>query len=76
MSRNNQQEQIPVAYPPRAPAREAASGRYVMAPPPIGYPTKDDHINAQRPNPSNTTSRGDGYNLAGLCCCCCLDMCF
>ncbi|KAK6149504.1 hypothetical protein DH2020_017029 [Rehmannia glutinosa] len=65
----------PTSYPP--PATDSYNGPYVMAPPPIGYPTKEG--NHQGDVPVNTTTRGDGFLrgcLAGLCCCCCLDICF
>ncbi|CAK9174971.1 unnamed protein product [Ilex paraguariensis] len=58
-----------------------SQGPYVMPPPPIGYPTKDDH-NAQgyaQQHPAvETTSRGDDFwkgCFAAVCCCCVLDMC-
>ncbi|KAI3456705.1 hypothetical protein Pfo_013368 [Paulownia fortunei] len=82
MNQYDQQHQVPVAYPPPPtsyppPATDSYNGPYVMAPPPIGYPTKDG--NHQGHTPVETTSRGDGFwkgCLAGLCCCCCLDICF
>ena len=48
-----------VAYPP-APAQGAS---YVMAPPPVGYPMKDDGGAARSENqvPVQTQSRGDGF---------------
>ncbi|BFG35450.1 hypothetical protein CerSpe_217240 [Prunus speciosa] len=53
---------------------------YVQAPPPVGYPTRDD----QNPPPAahgpvETKSKGDGFwkgCAAALCCCCLLDACF
>ncbi|XP_062153326.1 protein CYSTEINE-RICH TRANSMEMBRANE MODULE 9-like [Alnus glutinosa] len=59
-----------------------SQGPYVVAPPPAGYPTKDDYgySNAQNPPPPvETKSRGDGFwkgCCAALCCCCVLDACF
>ncbi|KAG5000463.1 hypothetical protein AAZX31_08G169200 [Glycine max] len=74
MSRfNNQQEAPAVSYPP-AP--------YVSAPPPMGYPSKDDPTAVGYPQqrvPEETTSRGDGFwkgCCAALCCCWVLDCCF
>ncbi|XP_050135219.1 protein CYSTEINE-RICH TRANSMEMBRANE MODULE 9-like isoform X1 [Malus sylvestris] len=63
------------AYP--APASSAAQGPYhVQAPPPAGYPTRDEPQNAV---PVETKSKGDGFwkgCCAALCCCCMLDACF
>lgn len=58
MSQYDQQEAAaypapPTSHPPRA--------AYVMAPPPMGYPTRDAH-NVQDPAPApTTTSRGGGF---------------
>ncbi|KAK9057115.1 hypothetical protein SSX86_024482 [Deinandra increscens subsp. villosa] len=74
MSRFDQNENIPVAYPP---ATQAAS--YVMAPPPVGYPTRDGATKSENQAPVQTQSRGDGFwkgCCAALCCCCVLDACF
>ncbi|KAL8237663.1 hypothetical protein R6Q59_018746 [Mikania micrantha] len=68
------QNQIPVAYPP---APQGAS--YVVAPPPIGYPTRDETTNPDNQAPVETKTRGDGFwkgCCAALCCCCVLDACF
>ncbi|KAL2331100.1 hypothetical protein Fmac_018681 [Flemingia macrophylla] len=65
------QQQAPVsAYP-------AVTENRTAAPPPVGYPTKDD-VPSQQAVPIKTTSRGDGFwkgCCAGLCCCCALDCC-
>ncbi|XP_042520971.1 cysteine-rich and transmembrane domain-containing protein B-like isoform X2 [Macadamia integrifolia] len=61
------------AYPP--PGQGYQQGPYV-APPPAGYPTKDEY--PQQAHPVQTQSRGDGFwkgCCAALCCCCVLDMC-
>ncbi|KAI7758363.1 hypothetical protein M8C21_013724 [Ambrosia artemisiifolia] len=72
MNRNDQQ-QIPIAYPPPM-AMEKQPPQ-----PPVGYPTyptstvQGDHV------PADTRSRGDGFwkgCCAALCCCCVLDACF
>ncbi|PIN05501.1 hypothetical protein CDL12_21960 [Handroanthus impetiginosus] len=77
MNQYDQQYQAPpTSYPP--PAADGYKGQYVTAPPPMGYPTKEDGNN-QRPGSAETKSRGDGFLkgcLAGLCCCWCLDICF
>jgi hypothetical protein len=40
----------------------SAQGPYVVAPPPAGYPTKDDSAYSQNPPPPvETKSRGDGF---------------
>ncbi|KAL7088280.1 hypothetical protein ACP275_13G118200 [Erythranthe tilingii] len=79
MNQYDQQHQVAAAYPapPTSYPDTYNGGQYVMAPPPIGYPTKDGNQNGQAP--VETTSRGDGFFrgcLAGMCCCCCLDFCF
>ncbi|KAL3851050.1 hypothetical protein ACJIZ3_012932 [Penstemon smallii] len=64
MNQYNQQNLDPAAYPP-PPASyppAAADGynrQYVMAPPPIGYPTKDGNNKGNAP--LETTTRGDGF---------------
>ncbi|KAK4398723.1 hypothetical protein Sango_1347800 [Sesamum angolense] len=59
MSQYNQQHQAPVAYPPPPtsypPPADSYNGPYVMAPPPMGYPTKDYKNQGQVP--TETTSR-------------------
>ncbi|KAH6777124.1 cysteine-rich/transmembrane domain A-like protein [Perilla frutescens var. hirtella] len=63
--------------PPTSYPAESYKGPYVMAPPPIGYPTRDGTTST--PAAAETTSRGGGFLkgcLAGLCCCWCLDCCF
>ncbi|XP_047938651.1 protein CYSTEINE-RICH TRANSMEMBRANE MODULE 3-like [Salvia hispanica] len=70
------QHQQPAAYP-EPPTSYPPPPAYVMAPPPMGYPTRDD--NHQDHATIQTTSRGGGFFkgcLAGLCCCWCLDCCF
>ncbi|KAH6754736.1 cysteine-rich/transmembrane domain A-like protein [Perilla frutescens var. hirtella] len=67
--------------PPTSYPAESYKGPYVMAPPPIGYPTRDGTTSASASTPAaaETTSRGGGFLkgcLAGLCCCWCLDCCF
>ncbi|XP_022871894.1 cysteine-rich and transmembrane domain-containing protein WIH1-like isoform X2 [Olea europaea var. sylvestris] len=65
----------PPSYPPGTQGN--LDGPYVMAPPPVGYPTKDGDNKGNAP--VETTTRGDGFLkgcLAGLCCCWCLDICF
>ncbi|XP_021801271.1 cysteine-rich and transmembrane domain-containing protein WIH1-like [Prunus avium] len=53
---------------------------YVQAPPPAGYPTRDDqNPPAAAHGPVETKSKGDGFwkgCAAALCCCCLLDACF
>ena len=50
------------AYPPPAPASGNGGAPYVMAPPPIGYPTRDDSGDQNYKHSSGeTTSRGDGF---------------
>ncbi|KZV36254.1 hypothetical protein F511_14272 [Dorcoceras hygrometricum] len=49
------QNQIPASYPSTATKNNA----YVMAPPPIGYPTKDDR--KEERVPVETKNRGDGF---------------
>ncbi|KAC0375643.1 hypothetical protein FH972_027098 [Carpinus fangiana] len=42
----------------------SAQGPYVVAPPPVGYPTKDASAYSQTQNPHppvETKSRGDGF---------------
>ncbi|KAJ1430747.1 Cysteine-rich transmembrane CYSTM domain [Sesbania bispinosa] len=76
MSHNINQQQTPVtAYP--AVGQSNTPSAYVTAPPPVGYPTKDD-APQQQSVPVETTTRGDGFwkgCCAGLCCCCALDCC-
>ncbi|KAL1559860.1 protein CYSTEINE-RICH TRANSMEMBRANE MODULE 3-like [Salvia divinorum] len=75
MSRHDQ-HQLPAAYP-APPTSYPPTPAYVMAPPPMGYPTRDDHH--QDHAAIQTTSRGGGFLkgcMAGLCCCWCLDCCF
>ncbi|XP_051134843.1 protein CYSTEINE-RICH TRANSMEMBRANE MODULE 6-like [Andrographis paniculata] len=74
----NQQDrynnQVPASYPP--PAGDGYNSTYVMAPPPMGYPTKD--ADEQEQVGGRTVSRGDGFwkgCVAALCCCWCLDIC-
>ncbi|CAA0832517.1 Unknown protein [Striga hermonthica] len=64
MNISGKHNQAPVAYPapptsyPPPPA-DSYNGPYVMPPPPIGYPTKE---NTQMQNvPLETTSKGDGF---------------
>ncbi|GAA0157614.1 hypothetical protein LIER_14847 [Lithospermum erythrorhizon] len=58
MSNFNQQE---AKYPQPPPAGNGG-GPYVMAPPPIGYPTKDDSgWESCKHSSEDTTSRGDGF---------------
>ncbi|KAF8040818.1 hypothetical protein BT93_B2903 [Corymbia citriodora subsp. variegata] len=73
MSQYNNQNQIPVAYPP------PASAPTYVAPPPAGYPTRDGQQPSQNSVPIETKTRGDGFwkgCCAALCCCCVLDACF
>ncbi|KAI6698778.1 hypothetical protein NL676_018897 [Syzygium grande] len=73
MSQYNNQNQIPVAYPP------PASTMAYVAPPPPGYPTRDGQQPPQNAVPIETKTRGDGFwkgCCAALCCCCVLDACF
>lgn len=46
----------PTSYPPGT--QENSDGPYVMAPPPMGYPTKDGDNRGNAP--VETTNRGDG----------------
>ncbi|KAK2423279.1 hypothetical protein P8452_52610 [Trifolium repens] len=78
MSNFNNQQQAPVSYPPAGEAYSSA--QYVIAPPPMGYPSKDGSEGyPQQRIPDQTTSRGDGFwkgCCAALCCCCAIDICF
>ncbi|XP_048141957.1 protein CYSTEINE-RICH TRANSMEMBRANE MODULE 3 isoform X5 [Rhodamnia argentea] len=75
MSQYNKQNQIPVcvvAYPP------PVSATAYVAPPPVGYPTRDGQQPAQNAVPIETKTKGDGFwkgCCAALCCCCVLDAC-
>ncbi|GAA0156530.1 hypothetical protein LIER_14010 [Lithospermum erythrorhizon] len=72
MSNFNQQE---ATYPQPPPAGNGG-GPYVMAPPPIGYPTKDDSgWESCKHSSEDTTSRGDGF-LKGCGNECCICHCF
>ncbi|XP_014500656.1 cysteine-rich and transmembrane domain-containing protein WIH1 [Vigna radiata var. radiata] len=78
MNHFNQQE-APVSYPAQVQAYSSAP--YVSAPPPMGYPSKDEPAAVGYPQrvPEETTSRGDGFwkgCCAALCCCWILDCCF
>ncbi|XP_071725750.1 protein CYSTEINE-RICH TRANSMEMBRANE MODULE 9-like [Rutidosis leptorrhynchoides] len=69
------QNEIPVAYPPS----QQGVTSYVMAPPPVGYPSMDASIKSENQAPIQTQTRGDGFwkgCCAALCCCCVLDACF
>ncbi|XP_071700801.1 protein CYSTEINE-RICH TRANSMEMBRANE MODULE 9-like [Rutidosis leptorrhynchoides] len=73
-NQNQNQNEIPVAYPP---SQQGVS--YVTAPPPVGYPTMKSESQNQGPIQTQTQSRGDGFwkgCCAALCCCCVLDACF
>uniref|UniRef100_A0A7N0TKA3 Cysteine-rich transmembrane domain-containing protein n=1 Tax=Kalanchoe fedtschenkoi TaxID=63787 RepID=A0A7N0TKA3_KALFE len=70
------QKQPQMAYPYPGPV----VGTY-DAPPPAGYPTRNQDALPQshHPLPIETKSRGDGFwkgCCAALCCCCVLDACF
>ncbi|XP_078433339.1 protein CYSTEINE-RICH TRANSMEMBRANE MODULE 4-like [Wolffia australiana] len=74
MSYYDQQKAAPAVYPP--PPAEAYPA--YVAPPPAGYPTKDQ-VQYSSTVPAETRSRGDGFwkgCCAALCCCCLVDMCF
>ncbi|XP_010557020.1 PREDICTED: cysteine-rich and transmembrane domain-containing protein A-like [Tarenaya hassleriana] len=73
MSQYNQY-QTAGAYPPPP----VSTGPYV-APPPVGYPTRDTSHQPVAPSKVETKSKGDGFwkgCCAALCCCCVLDACF
>ncbi|CAJ1932447.1 unnamed protein product [Sphenostylis stenocarpa] len=80
MNHFNNQQEAPVAHSPQVQAYSSAP--YVTAPPPMGYPSKDDPAAVGYPQqrvPEETTSRGDGFwkgCCAALCCCWVLDCCF
>ncbi|KAH7661723.1 Cysteine-rich transmembrane CYSTM domain-containing protein [Dioscorea alata] len=80
MSSYNQQQAPPPSYPPAGQAYPAPAEGYptYAAPPPAGYPTKDEAAYPQNA-PAQTQSRGEGGFWEGccaaLCCCCLLDMC-
>ncbi|KAI3466337.1 hypothetical protein Pfo_023000 [Paulownia fortunei] len=82
MNQYDQHHQVPVAHPPPStsyhpPAVDGYNGSYVIAPPPMGYPTKDG--NSQGHVPVETTTRGKDFwkgCVPGLCCCWGLDICF
>ncbi|XP_078433202.1 protein CYSTEINE-RICH TRANSMEMBRANE MODULE 4-like [Wolffia australiana] len=74
MSYFDQQKAIPPVYPPQL----AEGYPAYVAPPPAGYPTKDQ-VQSSSTVPAETCSRGDGFwkgCCAALCCCCLVDMCF
>ncbi|XP_020233431.1 cysteine-rich and transmembrane domain-containing protein B [Cajanus cajan] len=76
---NNHQEAPEVSYPPSGQAYPVAPN--VSAPPPMGYPSKDDPAVVGYPQQrvrQETKSRGEGFwegCCAALCCCCVLDCC-
>ncbi|GAA0153660.1 hypothetical protein LIER_11844 [Lithospermum erythrorhizon] len=81
MSNFNQQQVSSYPAPPASyPAGGNGGGQFVSAPPPIGYPTRDESGGENYKHSSGeTTSRGDGFwkgCCAALCCCCVLDACF
>ncbi|GLU03325.1 hypothetical protein SLE2022_205290 [Rubroshorea leprosula] len=76
MSRYGQTQQPAPAYPLPPPSTFPQA---FVAPPPMGYPTKDGPQYRENNPPVETTSKGDGFwkgCCAALCCCCLLDACF
>ncbi|XP_030543953.1 protein CYSTEINE-RICH TRANSMEMBRANE MODULE 3 isoform X11 [Rhodamnia argentea] len=73
MSQYDNQNQIPVAYPP-----PASATMYVAPPPPVGYPTRDGQQAPRNAVPIETKTKGDGFwkgCCAALCCACVLEAC-
>ncbi|KAK7334982.1 hypothetical protein VNO80_26751 [Phaseolus coccineus] len=80
MNHFNNQQEAPVSY--QAQVQAYSSAPYVSAPPPMGYPSKDEQTTVGYPQqrvPEETRSKGDGFwkgCCAALCCCWVLDCCF
>ncbi|CAA3010512.1 Hypothetical predicted protein [Olea europaea subsp. europaea] len=74
---NYNQSQAGTAYPVEGKPDTQA---HFTAPPPAGYPVKDEQDKATDYTAAKKTqSRGDGFwrgCCAALCCCCALDACF
>nr|XP_010936784.1 cysteine-rich and transmembrane domain-containing protein B [Elaeis guineensis] len=82
MSSLDQHQAPPTSYPPPGqaypPPAEGYPANYA-APPPVGYPVKDEAAAYPSQAPVETKSRGEGFwegCCAALCCCCVLDTCF